>query len=276
MSDEDILDLPPPPADRRIPYGPGVYHFGDLRLPPGAGPFPVVMLVHGGYWRARYGLEYFGHAAAALTAEGYATWNVEYRRIGHEGGAWPGTFADVAAAIDYLRALAGEYPLDLTRVVALGHSAGGHLAIWLAARRRLPQNSPLATPDPLIPRAAVSLAGLHDLRRGSALGLSNGAVHELLGGPPEEYGERYAATSPADLLPIGVRQILVHGTEDDSVPYEITRDYAEAARAAGDDATLVTLEGSGHFEIVDPRTSEWSATRDAVRAGLGGPSGKLA
>jgi acetyl esterase/lipase len=269
MPAEDILELPPPPANGRIAYGPGAYHFGDLRLPPGTGPFPVVVLVHGGYWRARYGLEYFGHAAAALTAEGYATWNMEYRRIGHEGGAWPGTFEDVAAATDYLRTLADEYPLNLTRVIALGHSAGGHLALWLAARRRLPADSPLYAPDPLIPYAVVSLAGVLDLCRGSALGLSNGAVHELLGGPPEEYGERYAATSPAELLPIGVRQILVHGTEDDSVPYEISRDYAEAARAAGDDVRLVTLQGVGHFEVVDPRTAESSATFDAVRAALG-------
>ena len=269
MPDEDILILPPPPADQRIAYDEGQLRFGDLRLPAdAAGACAVVVLLHGGYWRARYGLDYFGHAAAALAAAGYVSWNVEYRRIGHAGGGWPGTFADVAAATDFLRTLADAYPLDLRRVVALGHSAGGQLALWLAARHRLAADSPLHTPDPLLPHAAVSLAGVLDLRRASALRLSNTAVHELLDGPPEQYDQRYAAVSPADLLPLGVRQILLHGTADDSVPYEISRDYAEAARAAGDPVTLTALPGAGHFALVDPRTAEWRATLDAVHSAV--------
>jgi len=147
---EDILTLPAPPADARIAYGPDPLQFGDLRLPTAAsgggdGPFPLVVLIHGGYWRNRYDLAYFGHAAAALTATGFATWNIEYRRVGDAGGGWPGTLLDVAAATDYARTLAATQPIDLDRVVALGHSAGGQLAAWLAARRRLaPDERPKA------------------------------------------------------------------------------------------------------------------------------------
>src|SRR5579872_5792979 len=131
-----VLETAAPRADARLRYGPDPLHFGDLRLPGGTGPHPVVVMVHGGFWRARFNLEYAGHLCAALAALGIATWNVEYRRLGDTGGGWPGTLLDVAAAADHLRTLAAPYHLDLSRVVAMGHSAGGHLALWLAARRR--------------------------------------------------------------------------------------------------------------------------------------------
>src|SRR5579872_4131906 len=143
-----ILDLPAPPADARVRYGPGEQHFADLRCPAFSleqgrtryaptlqrESYPVVIGIHGGYWRARYGLDYFGHVCAALTAAGIATWNIEYRRLGDDGGGWPGTFEDVALAADALRTVATSYPLDLTRVYAVGHSAGGQLALWLTGR----------------------------------------------------------------------------------------------------------------------------------------------
>lgn len=268
MASEDILTLPAPPAGARIAYGPDPRQFGALRLPGGAaagtGPHPVVVLLHGGYWRARYDLAYFGHAAADLTARGYATWNLEYRRIGNPGGGWPGMFLDAAAGIDFLRTLAASHPLDLDHVVVLGHSAGGHLALWLAARSRVNPESPVYTAGSLLPKAVVSLAGVLDLRQASARHLSNDAVHELLGGPPERYPERYAAASPAELLPIGVPAILLHGTADENVPYAISRDYAAAARTAGDAVELVTLPGVGHFEIVDPRAPEWQSVVQAI------------
>ncbi|HEX6796350.1 MAG TPA: alpha/beta hydrolase [Ktedonobacterales bacterium] len=266
MASEDILTLPAPPADARLAYGPDVQQFGELRLPAdgGAGPHPVVVLLHGGYWRARYDLAYFGHAAADLTARGYATWNLEYRRVGNPDGGWPGMFLDVAAGMDHLRTLATQHPLDLDRVVLLGHSAGGHLALWLAARGRINSASALYTANPLLPKAVVSLAGVLDLRQASARHLSNDAVHELLGGPPEQYPERYAAASPAELLPTGVPAILIHGTGDSNVPYALSQDYADTARNAGDDVELVTLPGVGHFEIVDPRAPEWQTVAQAV------------
>lgn len=261
---EDILDRPAPHPDARIPYGAGACHFGDLRLPPGAGPHPVAIVIHGGFWRARYDLEHIGHLCVALTRAGLATWSLEYRRLGNPGGGWPGAFLDVAAGADYLRQLAGSCPLDLGRVVAVGHSAGGHLAAWLAGRHRIAPGSPLHAESPLPLRGVVPLAGVLDLRRAFELRLSAGVTGELMGGSPEEYPDRYAAASPAELLPLGVRQLLLHGTADESVPYAISRDYAAAARAAGDDAELVTLPGAGHYEVIDPRAAEWPQVERAV------------
>jgi acetyl esterase/lipase len=264
----DILELPPPPADGRLPYGDDPLQFGDLRLPAGPGPHPLAIVVHGGFWRAEYALDYFGHACAALADAGIATWNIEYRRIGDPGGAWPGTFLDVASAADHARALARDYPLDLRRVVAVGHSAGGHLALWLAGRRRIPAGDALYRPDPLPLRAALSLGGVADLRRGWELGLGEGVVAELLGGSPDAYPERYAATSPAELLPLGVRQVLIHGELDGPVPFATCRDYAARAANSGDDVTFVALPETGHFEIVDPRAAQWQHVREAVCAAV--------
>jgi acetyl esterase/lipase len=269
MSAEDILSRPAPPPSARLSYGPDPEQFGDLRLPEGAGPHPVVVALHGGYWRAKYDLEYLGHMCAALAAVGVATWNVEYRRVGNPGGGWPGTFADVGRAIDHLRALGAPHHQDLSRVVGLGHSAGGHLALWAAGRHRIPAGAPMWSDAPLALRGVVALAGVCDLRRAWALHLSDDAAPRLLGGAPEDVPERYAAASPAELLPLGVRQVLIHGTADEDVPYSISQEYHAAAVAAGDAATLITLPGAGHFEVVDPATAEWSAVRDAILALVG-------
>ncbi len=206
----------------RLAYGPGAFQFGDLRLPagPGPGPHPTVVLIHGGYWRARYGLKLMTGLAKDLAARGYAAWNIEYRRIGNPGGGWPGTFLDVAQATDYLREIAPTYALDLKRVVPIGHSAGGHLALWLAGRPRIPAGDPLAGSNlkedlhpcgensvpvgarvvgsggeglygrPLVPAGAISLAGVVDLALAWQLHLSMDAVVELLGGTPDEVPER--------------------------------------------------------------------------------------
>jgi acetyl esterase/lipase len=259
-----ILDLPAPPADYRLAYGPGALHFGDLRLPAGTGPHPVLIAIHGGFWRNSYSMEYMGHLCAALADRGAATWNVEYRRVGDEGGAWPGTLLDVAQAADHLQQLAPSYNLDLRRVVALGHSAGGHLALWLAARPRIALSSPLYSPAPLPLNAAVSLAGVIDLSRAWELNLSDGAVLELLGSTPTEQPERYAAAAPQALLPLGARQLIVHGSDDESVPLALSQSYYEAAHAAGDDARMLILPGAGHFEPVDPRSREWPLVAEAV------------
>ncbi len=259
-----------PPTATRIPYGPGEFQFGDLRLPDKSktqnpkSKIPVVVVVHGGFWREAYDLEHIGPACAALTAQGVATWSIEYRRIGNEGGGWPGTFLDVAAALDYLRELAPKYNLDLERVVVIGHSAGGHLALWLAGRARIPEGDPLYTPSPLPVKGAVSLAGVADLRRGWELKLSSNVVEEFLGGAPDDVPGRYATGSPRELLPLGVPQVLIHGTDDGNVPYEISSAYHQAAIAAGDNARLVTLEGAGLFEVIDPQSAEWKKVVEAV------------
>jgi len=247
-----ILDLTPPPADARTAYGEATQQFGDVRLPKSAGPHPVAIVIHGGYWRSTYGLEHIGHLCAALTRARMATWSLEYRRIGDPTGGWPATGEDVVRGAEYLRTLAQRYPLDLTRVVAVGHSAGGQLALWLAAQHKIPL------------RGVVSLAGVSDLRRAWELGLSRGVVADLLGGKPQEQPERYHQASPIELVPLGVPERLLHGTRDDVVPIEISRSFQAAAAAAGDDARLIELPDAGHFDLIDPRTHAWAAVEAAV------------
>ena len=263
---EDILERELPDLGQRIAYGPEPQHFGDLRLPAGTGPHPVVIGVHGGYWRARYDLNHFGHACSALTATGFATWNIEYRRTGEPGGGWPGTFLDVAAAADFLRVLAPQYHLALNHVLSLGHSAGGHLAFWLAGRHKIASDSPIFTPDPLPLSGAVSLAGAVDLRHTWALGLSDNATGLLMGGSPTEFPERYAAGSPYDLLPLDIRQFLLHGTDDTDLPLEVSERYVRRAAAKGDSATLLTLPDVGHFELIDPTSNVWPTVLSVVAA----------
>lgn len=263
---EDILEIAPPPATQRIRYGDDPNQFADLWLPAGAGPHPTVVVVHGGYWRARYDLTYFGHCCADLASHGIAAWNIEYRRVGNPGGAWPGTFQDVGRAADHLRAIAPTFNLDLGRVATLGHSAGGHLALWLAARHRIPATSPLASATPLPIHTAVSLAGVSDLRMSWELGSSNWAAGELLGATPAEHPERYDQGSPYELLPLGVRQYLVHGRADPDVPFAMSERYLARCQASGDAAELVDLGDSGHFELVDPRTAQWARVRQVLLA----------
>ena len=235
----------------RINYGSGEFHFGELRIPQTAGPHPAAIVIHGGFWRATYGLDYIGYACDALTTAGMATWNIEYRRLGHAGGGWPGTLDDVSNAADHLQSIAPQFNLDLNRVIAMGHSAGGHLALWLGTRKKWL-------------RGVISLAGVADLRRAWELKLSNTVVAEFLGGSPDEVPDRYKFASPIEQLPLGLPQKLFHGTVDDSVPYEISRRYVQAAKLRGDDAELITLENAGHFEFVDPRTKEFGMVRDAA------------
>lgn len=263
--EEAILFLAPPAADLRVTYGPDPSQFGDLRLPAGEGKHPVIVVIHGGFWRAQYGLEHTGRLCAAITARGYATWCIEYRRLGNPGGGFPGTFLDVARAIDYLRELAPKHSLDLTRVGTLGHSAGGHLALWAAARHRIRKASPLYTDDPLIICAAISLAGVCDLRRASALGLSGGVTEELVGGAPAQVPGRYAVASPIELIPINRREFLLHGTEDSVVPLEISERFYDAARARGEDVTLIQFPQTGHFELIDPESSAWPQVLETIK-----------
>lgn len=247
----EILDLPAPPADRRIAYGPAEQHFGELRLPAGPGPHPVAIAIHGGFWRAGFNLLYMGHACEALRAAGIATWNIEYRGIGHDGGGFPGTLRDAASASACVNRIEG---LDLSRAIAIGHSAGGHLALWLAASWH---GIPL--------RGAVSLGGVADLDRAWELGLSNTVAADFLGGGPRDHAERYEMASPYRRLPRGVPTRLIHGDADDVVPIEIAERFEGAACAAGDDCRLIRLPGAGHFEVVDPRAPEWAVVERTIR-----------
>lgn len=235
----------------RFAYGTDPLNFGDLRLPESGVSSPVAIVIHGGFWRSTFGLDYINPFCEALTAAGIATWNLEYRRLGNTGGGWPGTLDDVAAGADHIGSLATQFNLDLNRVIAIGHSAGGHLAFWLASRKKALTG-------------AISLAGVVDLRRAWELHLSNTVVADFLGGSPEEVPDRYDFASPIEQLPLGIPQRLFHGTADSSVPYEITERYAHAAQLRGDNAELITLEKSGHFELVDPRTKEFALVRAAA------------
>jgi acetyl esterase/lipase len=230
-------------------YGEGAAQEGDLDLPPGPRP-PVVCLLHGGFWRMPYGRDQLAPLAEALVRRGFATWNLGYRRLGAPGGGWPGTLQDVAAGIDHLAALAERTPLDLARVFVVGHSAGGHLALWAAARTRS-DASVFAAPR-VRPRAAAGLAPIADLAAAFRLGCGGSAVAALLGGSPTSHPERYRAASPLELLPLGLPQLVVHGLDDDAVPAVHSRAYARAARAAGDPIELVELRGAGHMDLVDP------------------------
>src|SRR5690606_25696830 len=203
---EELQKLSVRPADQRIWYGDHELQFGDLWLPQdGDRPYPVVILIHGGCWRSHLDLDYIAPVAAALADADVAVWSLEYRRVGQSGGGWPGTLEDVARGADYLRTLAGDYPLDLERVVTAGHSAGGHLALWLATRPVQPTESPLFVLSPLKVKGAVSLAGVTDLRQSvdPATEVCGGSALQLLGGPPDEVPDRYDALSPIERLPFG-------------------------------------------------------------------------
>jgi acetyl esterase/lipase len=260
---------------RTFRYGSAAAQVADLYLPARPGTHPVVVLVHGGFWRAGYGRDLMEPLARDLTARGYAAWNIEYRRLGEPGGGWPGTLADAAAAVDALAAAADQqagsgHVLGLDRVVAVGHSAGGHLALWLAARPGLPATAPGAGPRVPV-GAAVSLAGVADLHGANAARLGAGAAAALLGGDPREVPDRYALASPRARLPLGVPQLLLHGDADDRVPVEQSRDHARDAAAAGDAAELVEFPGLGHFELIDPAHPSWAAVLDRLPALAGRP-----
>ncbi|MFN7941086.1 MAG: alpha/beta hydrolase [Thermoanaerobaculia bacterium] len=243
-----------PPEPLALRYGELDDQVGDLHLPAAGHPpqVPVVALLHGGFWRMPYGRDPLDALARDLARRGFAAWNLEYRRLGAPGAGWPGTFADVAAGLDRLAQRVASAPdLDLERVAVVGHSAGGQLALWAAARGRLPGDAPGADPR-LRPAAVAALAPLADLERVHRERLGGSAVAELLGGTPEQVPERYRAASPHARLPLGLPQLLLHGTSDAEVPIDHARDYARAARAAGDPIDFRELPGGGHMDFLDP------------------------
>jgi acetyl esterase/lipase len=270
----DILYRTPIVADHRLPYGEGLLQFGDLYLPKlaAAAKAPLVVFFHGGWWQAEYDLGYASFLCDALRKDGIAVWSVEYRRIGNVDGGWPGTFTDAALGFEFVKKLASSYPLDLSRAVVAGHSAGAHLAFWVAGRHHVPEGSPLHEPRPgLAVRAVVSLAGAVDLRRLCDLSGSFEFTHckkfvvSLMGGLPKDVPDRYAAGNPGDLLPLGVPQWLVQGAEDGQIPPELPTRWQGNARRQHDAVDVTIVPGAGHFEIVDPESNAWGFTRAAFR-----------
>lgn len=274
MTPQEFQALPSGEPDLRMAYGSDSSQFGELRIPAGPGPHPVAVLVHGGCFKAAYaGARDLAPMADALEADGIATWNIEYRRLGHPGGGWPGTYLDVGAAVDFLRTLADQHPLDLGRVAIVGHSAGGHLAMWVAARARVPAGSAVAMPDPLPVRGVMDLAGPLDMTANipGYEGLCpDSVITSLLGGTPAAEPERYAHASPIRLLPLGVPQVLVIGEHEEFVPRPFVEPYVQAAARAGDPVRLIVIPGAGHFEIASPMAASWPRVAAAVRALLDG------
>jgi acetyl esterase/lipase len=265
----ELLARPRPAANQRIQYGLSPSQFGDLWLPAGAGPHRVVVLIHGGCWLAQLpGLDMTAYAAEDLRQHGIAVWNIEYRRLGEPGGGYPGSFEDVANAADWLRTLAKTYPLTLASVVALGHSAGGHFALWLAARPRIDKASPLFRNDPLRIKAVVTLAGIGDLKiyrdRGPHACGEPATIDQLVGAARRWPGDVFADTSPAALLPLGVPQAIISGALDPIVPAAFGRDYAAQAIAAKDKVEEITLPDAGHFELIDPKAKAFETIRAVI------------
>ncbi len=255
MQSESNLEQKPPEPDLRFPYGKDPNQFVDARFPAGKGPHPIVFFIHGGYWRAKYDLTYAGHLCHALAKAGIATWNVEYRRVGNPGGGWPGTFEDIRSAYHALREHKNDSiaRLDLKRLCIAGHSAGGHLALCLAAF------------EPSVTHV-LSLAGVVDLHRAWELHLSNDAAAAFLGGSPSEVPDHYREASPAERSIPQATQKLIHGTADEDVPYEISQSYAAKKKKAGEHVELITLQNTGHFEIVDPGSTVWKQVENTFIA----------
>jgi acetyl esterase/lipase len=268
MTPAQFKALPSKPADYRLSYGTDANQFGELRVPSGVGPYPVAILIHGGCFKSEYGtLRDLAPMADALKVKGIATWNVEYRRLAQTGSGWPGTYLDVGRGVDYLRSIAAQNHLDLTRVVVVGHSAGGHLAMWVAARRRLPKASLIYVSDPLTVRGVVDLAGTPDLEAlipAEQMSCGGPVIEQLLGGSPSEVPDHYAQASASKMLPIGVPQTLIWGRRDDNVPISIGERYTQVAVKSGDSAKLVSLPVAGHFEIADPFFATWPVVESEI------------
>ena len=274
-SPADLLKLPVAPG-RRIAYGTDQLQFGELRVPEGRGPHPVVVVLHGGCWVAKLGnlderavaLDLVRPLAASLTEAGIATWNLEYRRLGNAGGGWPGTFEDVAHGTDYLRNIARENRLDLNRVVAIGHSAGGHLAMWLAARPKLPKSSVLYANNPLRLKGVVDLDGPADLKATLPMQqpvCGSPVITQLLGGTPEEQPQRYREASPVEMLPLGVRQEFFAGRMFAAQAPA----YEASAKRAGDAVHASVFNQAGHLVFIDPGSAVWPEVIKSVRTMLG-------
>ena len=272
MTLQDYLDLDGPAPGLREAYGDAPSQFAELFAPAGDGPFPVAAVIHGGCWTSQFGgITQMRNMAGDLLRQGVAVWNIEYRRVDEDGGGYPGMYHDVATALDRLRALAPPHRLDLSRIVLVGHSAGGHLAQWAGSRARLPRTSPLYVADPLPVPTVISLGGLADLRNEARLIQTSceRATAQLAGAPSAARPDVFADTSPAEMLPAGVRTVLIHGEFDTVSPPRAGHDYARRAIAAGDAAEVITLPGASHYDEVAATSPSWPIVAAQIRKALG-------
>ena len=265
MAWPDLLERPKGEPNATVRYGPDSMQVVDLWLPEGRGPHPTVLMVHGGCWQTEIAdRRFMSWISDDLRRRGIAVWNIDYRGVDRQGGGYPGTFLDAGAAADALREHALRYRLDIGRLVAVGHSAGGHLALWLAARPRLPASSPLRTANPIPIRAVVSLGGLPDLEE-AARPPGSGCGTEVIG---RLTGGRFADTSVPRLAPLGVRQVLINGNQDRIIPTAFAEGYAAPMRAAGDDVRVRMIDRTGHVELISPGTAAWEAAVEEIERAL--------
>jgi acetyl esterase/lipase len=260
LAAEDILTKPQPGPDERLAYGSDPNQFIEVRLPHGKAPLGGLLNIHGGFWRAKYDLKHAGHLCEAVRRLGLATFNVEYRRVGDKGGGWPGTFADIRSAYRFVQQASAKFALDLKRLVVMGHSAGGQLALCLAAH------------EPSVARV-ISMAGVVDLKKAFSLHLSNDAVVEFLGGKPDAVPEHYREADPMELSIPQARQWLIHGTVDDVIPVEFSRDYVKYKTstknaAKSEDASLVEIPHAGHFDLIDPASDAFKQVTSTLLASV--------
>ncbi|MDB5950217.1 MAG: alpha/beta hydrolase [Massilia sp.] len=272
MTLADYLALTGPAPTATIAYGSAPSQYAELFRPAGDGPFPVAVLVHGGCWTVEFGgIEQMRNLAGALAARGIAVWNVEYRRVDEAGGGYPGTYQDMNAALDLLGEQAQHQQLDLGRIVAIGHSAGGQLVQWIAGRERIRPSSPLFRARLLPVRQIISLGGLADLRHERTLiaaGCGRSTV-ELAGSPSAARPDVFADTNPAELMPNGSHTVLINGELDKVSPPRAAHDYAARARAAGDSASVLILPGASHYDEVAASSPSFKLVLPVILRALG-------
>ncbi len=240
-SSEDILAVLPPKADQRVDYGSDPNQFIELRFPDKQGPHPLVITIHGGYWMADCSLEYTGHLCDALRLKGAATANIEFRRVGDAGGGWPGSFEDVCNAFDYLYQNAAKQNINPDKIVVIGHSAGGQLALCLAAHDKRVKD-------------VISLCGVVDVQKAFDLCLGPDAVVNYLGGTPADVADHYSQANPMELTIQDARQWIFHGGKDDRVPFDFSSEYVKAKKAKNEKVELFEDKDAGHFEVIDPNS----------------------
>lgn len=268
----DLTGRARPAPDATVSYGADAYQKVDVWLPKGAGKHPVVLMVHGGCWQTSIAdRTLMNWIADDLRGRGIAVWNIDYRGVDRPGGGYPGTFVDVGVATDALAKHADRYMLDTNRVVAVGHSAGGHLALWLAGRTKLPKASPLRTAKPLKIAHVISLGGLPDLEATAASpdnGCGTDVVARLTGPKTAKRADVFADTSVPRLLPIGVPQDLVNGENDRIIPMRLGTGYVEQATKAGDNVALHRIPATGHVELIAPESAAWAKARSLIETAL--------
>ena len=268
MTLSQYMSLKGPEPTAHVAYGSAPSQYAELFKPAGDGPFPVVVLVHGGCWQTEYdGIKQFRNISGALAAEGIAVWNVEYRRVDEAGGGFPGTQEDMIAALDALVANAKSYQLDLGRLAAVGHSAGGYMVQWAAGRARIPSTSSLYRAHPLVLHHVVSLGGINDLRAWS--GICGFEVSKLTGTPSAVRADVFRDTNPAELIPNGSHTVLITGELDEQVPKETAFRFAEKAKASGDSAEVIVLPGASHFDEAAATSPSWNTTLSVIKNQLG-------